>query len=283
MSGRILLLGVSGQVGTAIARLLDDVVAPSRREFDLTVINERSTRELIDEIRPTAVVNCAGYNMVDRAEAEPDLAHTVNGAAVGILAEMTGDARIPFVTFSTDYVFDGQTTEPYVESSDPNPINAYGRSKLLGEQLAFEANPDSLVIRTSWVISGTRRNFVTKILELAAIGKPFNVVNDQHGCPTIADDLAIAAIEALSLGTNGLLHITNTGATTWFDLAKAAVSAAGLDDRLVVPCSTSDYPTPARRPTYSVLGSERFADLRLNPLPTWQESLREIVNSPGSN
>ena len=233
-------------MGTALTRAHRDVVAPGHGELDLTSITKSGALELIDAVQATAVVNCAGYSKVDRAEEEADLAHTINGAAVGVLAAATGEARIPFVTFSTDYVFDGHATEPYLESSHPNPINAYGQSKLLGEELAFDAHQDSLVIRTSWVISGTHPNFVTKVLDLAMAGRPFDVVDDQHGCPTIADDLARAVLEALSLGATGLLHLTNSGATTWSDLAKAVVAAAGLDEQLVVPSSTSEYSTSAR-------------------------------------
>ncbi len=153
MSRRTLLLGGSGQVGTALKAALDDVIAPSRSELDLATADLDSVHRLVAEIRPEVVVNCAAYTAVDRAEDETTLAEIVNGRAVGILAEIAARAGIPLVTFSTDYVFDGSADSPYLESSVTNPLNAYGRSKLLGEELALLSNPRTLIIRTSWVIS----------------------------------------------------------------------------------------------------------------------------------
>jgi dTDP-4-dehydrorhamnose reductase len=201
----------------------------------------------------------------------------VNGTSVGILAEVAAEAQIPFVTYSTDYVFDGQGREPYVESSPTDPINAYGASKLIGERLALQANPRTLVIRTSWVISGTHPNFVATMLRLAGEGRSVRVVNDQHGCPTVATDLARATLQAMKTSATGLLHLTNAGATTWFELARTAVALAGLDSDLIQPCPTEEYPTPARRPSYSVLGSERIEGLGMNALPPWQDSLPDVV------
>jgi dTDP-4-dehydrorhamnose reductase len=181
------------------------------------------------------------------------------------------------VTFSTDYVFNGRSSEPYLESSIPDPVNTYGRSKLAGERSSIDANPQSLVIRTSWVVSGTHPNFVATMLRLAKNGEPFQVVIDQHGCPTVADDLATATINALSESVTGLLHLTNQGPATWFELAVEAVSSAGLDPGLVLPCSTTDFPTRAKRPAYSVLGSERLEHLAVSPLPAWRSSLPDLV------
>jgi dTDP-4-dehydrorhamnose reductase len=273
----ILLLGGSGQVGTALTRRLGLVTAPTRSAFDLATASSESTRRMIGEIRPEAIVNCAGYTAVDRAEEEEGLADAINGSAVGTLAMVAAELAIPFVTFSTDYVFDGRAGTPYLESSPPDPINSYGRSKLIGERLALAVNPRTLVVRTSWVVSGTHPNFVATMLRLTREGHSVNVVDDQHGCPTIADDLAAATVRAMSLGANGVVHLTNRGATTWFGLARAAVVEAGLDAGLVVPCTTEDYPTAARRPAYSVLGSERIAEIGIDPLPPWQESLGPVV------
>jgi dTDP-4-dehydrorhamnose reductase len=273
----LLLLGRSGQVGTALAGLRDDVIAPGRRELDLAVLDLGQARDLVTSLRPTAIVNCAAYTAVDAAESDVATAGRVNGTSVGILAEVAAEAQIPFVTYSTDYVFDGQGREPYVESSPTDPINAYGASKLIGERLALQANPRTLVIRTSWVISGTHPNFVATMLRLADEGRSLRVVNDQHGCPTIATDLARATLEALEASATGLLHLTNAGATTWFDLARTAVGLAGLDSDLIQPCPTEEYPTPAFRPAYSVLGSERIESLGMSLLPPWQNSLPGVV------
>jgi len=275
----VLLLGGTGQVGTAIAKHLDHVIAPTRDEFDLAEATPNSVEQLFDANRPDVVINCAAYTAVDRAEDEQAVANMVNGDAVGLLARVTHEVGIRLVTFSTDYVFDGTASGEYLESSPTNPINAYGRSKLLGEQLALDANPNSLVIRTSWVISGTHPNFVATVLRLAAGGKPLAVVDDQHGCPTIADDLALLTLGAVAAEASGILHISNQGPTTWFDLARAAVELAGKDPELVSPCSTAEYPTRATRPSNSVLGSERLVGLGINPLPHWKGSLPGVVEA----
>ncbi len=277
MSRRTLLLGGSGQVGTALKAALDDVIAPSRSELDLATADLDSVHRLVAEIRPEVVINCAAYTAVDRAEDETTLAEIVNGRAVGILAEIAARAGIPLVTFSTDYVFDGSADSPYLESSVTNPLNAYGRSKLLGEELALLSNPRTLIIRTSWVISRTHPNFVSTMLRLAREGREIKVVDDQRGCPTVADHLAVATIEALHRDATGLLHITNQGDTSWFHLAVAAITAAGLDPALVDPCPTSEYPTKAARPAYSVLGSERTSELGLTSLPPWQDALADML------
>lgn len=274
----ILLLGGSGQLGTAMKGLLSDYVAPPRAELDLGRIDRDRVHEVVSTTRPHVVVNCAAYTAVDKAEEEEDLATKVNGYAVGVLAEVTAGHGIPLVTFSTDYVFDGTGSTPYLESDATEPINAYGRSKLVGERLALEANPHALVIRTSWVISGTHLNFVATMLRLASQGKELTVVDDQHGRPTVADDLARATLDAIEKGASGLLHLTNEGTTTWFGLARASIEIAGIDPGLIQPCRTEDYPTPAARPAYSVLESERREALGLDPLPHWHDSLPALVN-----
>ncbi len=272
-----MLLGGSGQVGTALSKRLEKVTAPARKSFDLAAVTADDVRRLIRVTDADVVINCAGYTAVDRAEDEPDIALRINGEAVRLLAEATAIESVPLVTFSTDYVFNGRSSEPYLESSTPDPVNTYGASKLAGERSSIEANPLSLVIRTSWVVSDTHPNFVATMLRLAKSGEPFQVVSDQHGCPTIADDLAAATISALSESITGLLHLTNQGPATWFELAVEAVGSAGLDPGLVLPCSTADFPTRAKRPAYSVLESERLEHLAVSPLPGWRSSLPDLV------
>jgi dTDP-4-dehydrorhamnose reductase len=270
----LLITGGSGQLGSAVHRLLPDAAAPTRREVDLARPEDVSAA--LARFRPGGIINCAAYTAVDRAEQEEAPATAINGTSVGAMAGYAAAAGIPFVTFSTDYVFDGSATEPYVESSPIAPLNAYGRSKAAGERAALEAYPGSLVIRTSWLVSATHPNFVATMLRLAR-RQPLRVVDDQVGCPTMADDLAAGAIEAMKAGVTGILHITNRGTATWFELARTAVEVAGLDPSRVTACTTADYPTPARRPRYSVLGSERRSSLGLQPLPHWRASLPSIV------
>lgn len=271
----IVVTGSGGQLGTALMKAIPGAVGIDRTVLDLTLTD--SIAPVLTDLRPDALINAAAFTAVDRAETEQELARTVNSTAVGEMARFAAGADIPFVTFSTDYVFDGTATEPYVESSPTSPVNAYGRGKLDGEHAAFAANPDTLVIRTSWVVSGTHPNFVATMLRLAGEHNEVRVVADQTGRPTIATDLAAATVTCLDRGATGLLHLTNEGTTTWFDLARTAVALAGGDVDRIQPCTTADYPTLARRPAYSVLGSERRADLGLAPLPDWRESIRAVV------
>jgi dTDP-4-dehydrorhamnose reductase len=258
--------------------MLSDVTAPTRSELDIARADREQLASLVDSSRPDVVINCVAYTAVDEAEKHEEESNKVNGYAVGCLAGISADSGVPLVTFSTDHVFDGQTSQPYVESSTCRPINAYGRSKLLGERLAFEANPRTLMIRTSWVISATHPNFVSKVLTSALRAQPVRAVDDQRGTPTIVSDLAAATIEAIEQAATGLLHLTNQGSATWFDLAQAAVEVAGLDPDLVTPCTTADYPTAAPRPAFSVLGSERLDEVGVSALPPWNESLSSVVN-----
>jgi dTDP-4-dehydrorhamnose reductase len=270
----MLITGGTGQLGTAMRRLVPDADFPVRTELDLS--DPAGVAAYLERTRPDAIVNCAAYTAVDRAEEEEDLATVVNGLSVGTMARYAAAAAIPFVTFSTDYVFDGTATEPYLESHPTDPINAYGRSKLIGEQAALEAHEGALVIRTSWVISGTHPNFVATMLRLAAERDTLSVVADRRGCPTCVEDLAPAALSALRSGASGLLHLTNSGETTWHELASTAIAEAGLE-ATVTPITTDEYPTPAKRPAYSVLGSERRDHLGLAPLPDWRETLPKVV------
>lgn len=270
----IVVTGAGGQLGTAFREVWREAHFLNRGDLDLA---GSGIAETLDAYAPSAIVNCAAYTAVDAAESDEATASQVNGRAVGTLAAYAARRRIPLVTFSSDYVFAGTAHEPYVESSPTGPINAYGRTKLEGERAALREHPDALVVRTSWVVSATHPNFVASILRLSAERDSLSVVADQHGCPTIALDLARATARALEAGVTGLLHLTNRGATTWFGLAQRVVELSGRDPAMVEPCATEDYPTAARRPAYSVLGSERLPDLGIGMLPHWEESLPGVV------
>ena len=271
--GEIVVTGASGQLGTAFRSQIPEARFLTRADLDLMELE--TIGPTVDRLNPSAIINCGAYTAVDAAEQDFLTAQAVNGDAVAALAVTAARAGIPFVTFSTDYVFDGTGTRPYVESDATDPINAYGRSKLAGEVAAL-TYPGSLVIRTSWVISRTHPNFVATMLRLAR-QQTLSVVDDQWGCPTIADDLAEATLNAMSVGATGLLHLTNQGSTTWFQLARTALDLGGLEPDRIQPCPTQDYPTPARRPAFSVLGSERRQALGLSPLPHWKSSLAGVV------
>ncbi len=273
----ILVTGAAGQLGSAFLRLLgDEALGLTRAELDLEDLD--AIGPAVTSRRPALVINCAAYTAVDRAEEQPERARTLNARAVERLAAAALVAGAGFVTFSTDYVFSGDAAEPYVESSPTGPLNVYGATKLEGEGRALAAHPRALVVRTSWVLSGTHDNFVTTMLRLAARGGA-RVVDDQTGRPTLVDDLAPAVMAAVEAGATGLLHLTNQGETTWCALAKEAVALAGHDPATIEPITTSEYPTAAARPRYSVLASERLAWLGLAPLPHHRDGLLPLVAS----
>jgi dTDP-4-dehydrorhamnose reductase len=270
----MLILGSTGQLGTAFCRLRLDARAVDRAALDLTRLDRISA--VLDELRPDALVNCAAYTRVDAAEDDEEAARAVNALAVGEMAAWAKRRSVPFLTFSTDYVFDGSLRRPYLEGDLPNPLGAYGRTKLEGERRALEAHPGALIVRTSWVISGTHPNFVATILRRSQ-EQTLRVVDDQHGCPTVVDDLARVSLQALERGVSGILHLTNAGPTTWYELARTAVTLGGGDPERIQPCTTADYPTRASRPAFSVLGSDRLTSSGVDPLPPWRESLPAVV------
>jgi dTDP-4-dehydrorhamnose reductase len=271
----IVVTGALGQLGTAFGRILgDEARYIDIEEVDLT--DAEATRSVIAGFDPSLIINCAAYTAVDAAEEDEATARAVNAVAVSNLATVAGDLGARLATFSTDYVFDGTKQGPYLEDDEPNPINAYGRTKLEGERLALAANPDTLVIRTSWLLSGTHPNFAATMLRLMAEG-PVRVVDDQFGHPTFVDDLAAGTLRALDAQATGLLHLANQGTTTWFGLAREIAEAAGLDPDRVQPVGTETFPRPAARPANSVLESGRLADLGIDPLPDYHPSLAEAV------
>jgi len=277
----IVVTGSNGQLGTAFRRLLgDDGEYLTRR--DLALDDVASIRPALERLRPSVVINCAAYTAVDRAEEHEDMARIVNAAAVGELASVAADIGASLVTFSSDYVFDGTKEGAYIETDQTNPINAYGRTKLEGERLCLDANPEALVTRTSWVMSGTHPNFAATMLRLIGEGE-VDVVDDQRGHPTFVDDLAVGTMAALDAGATGILHLTNAGVATWYDLAREIAAAAGLDVDRVRPTTTAQFPSAATRPANSVLESVRFDELGLEPLPDYHESLQAAVAQLGAS
>lgn len=270
----ILIVGKGGQLGTAFKRLYRED-AENLGQDRLDLVYRGDIRPALDRLAPARLVNAAAHTQVDRAEEEEGYAYAVNAAAVEEMAAWAADHDVPFVTFSTDYVFDGRSDRPYLESDPPAPRSAYGRTKLAGERMALAVNPATLVVRTSWLVSGTHPNFLASILRQARRG-PLRVVDDQRGRPTVVDDLAAMTDRAWRSGASGVLHVANTGEATWYEFARAAVAEAGLDPDLVSPCASAEFPTAAERPRYSVLGSERLPTLGIEP-PHWQESLPAVV------
>lgn len=271
----IAVVGASGQLGSALVRVLGpSCAALTRSDFDIT--DTGTMRAVLTDLKPDAIINAAAYTAVDRAETERDAAFAANARAVGEMSELAADIGAGFVTFSTDYVFDGTSVDGYGEAAEPNPLNVYGATKLEGERRALDAHPGSLVIRTSWVLSGTHPNFAATIVERMRVG-PVQVVDDQFGRPTVADDLAVASLTALRAGAAGLLHLTNSPTVSWYQLAQACAALADLDVESIEPVPTVDVPGRARRPRMSALVSERLAEWGLDPLPDWRQSLPAVV------
>ena len=266
---RVLITGAEGQVGRELVEVFSgpragseaDVVACSRTMLD--VADRDQCLQVLAAVRPDAVVHAGAYTDVDGCETEPDRAWAVNALGTRNLAEAARMAGARVCYLSTDYVFDGASARPYTEWDTTNPVSVYGRSKLAGEAAL---GPDDTVVRTSWVCGRHGRNFVKTVLGRATKGEPLTVVDDQHGCPTFADDLA-GMIRRLVVGRRpGIFHVTNQGPTTWYGFAADIVAAAGLDPGLVSPIASSELRPvrPAPRPANSVLDN---AALRLSGIP----------------
>ncbi|MEI6485815.1 MAG: dTDP-4-dehydrorhamnose reductase [Sphingomonadales bacterium] len=254
---RVLVAGSGGQLGRALAASVPEgstLIAPPEAEFD--ICNESTVAAVVAAARPDLVINAAAWTAVDKAEAEEAAALQVNAVAVTYLAQAAADAGARFVQVSTDYVFDGEACHPYRPDTPPNPASAYGRTKLAGELAAAAHHPAPLILRTAWVYAAEGSNFVRTMLRLMASRDEVNVVADQIGTPTHAASLA-RAIWALQ-SHSGIFHWTDAGTASWYDFAVAIQDEAlalGLLPRAVpiIPITTIDYPTPARRPAWSVL------------------------------
>jgi dTDP-4-dehydrorhamnose reductase len=281
---RILVTGKDGQVGQALTHLFPpgvEVVAAGRERCDLT--NQQAIRDLVRQVSPDVIVNAAAYTAVDKAEAEPDLCFAVNAAAPRVLADEAARLDAFLVHYSTDYVFDGQKAEPYVESDPIHPLGVYGASKAEGEAAIAASVGRWLVLRTSWVYAPQGKNFLLTMLRLAAERPELRVVDDQVGAPTSAAAIAAATVRLLdeyALGRtelpSGVYHMTAGGSTSWCGFARAIVNSFNPRPR-VVAISTSAYPTPAQRPKNSVLSNEKFARIFGFRLASWQEQLAQVM------
>jgi dTDP-4-dehydrorhamnose reductase len=281
MSVKVLITGAGGQLGTDLVRAFSaepadarayQVVACTQAELDLA--DRDSILGVITTVEPDVVIHAGAWTAVDACEADPDRAFRVNALGtrhVQHAARIVG-ARVCYV--STDYVFDGTATEPYNEWARPNPMSVYGRSKWGGE---LEIDPGNTIARSTWMSGASGGNFVKTILRLAGEGDELRVVDDQRGNPSFSGDVA-PAIKRLVVGRYpGVFHITNSGEATWFEFAQAILAAAGLDPARVLPISTAEYPTAARRPAYSVLDNAAMRLHGLPLLPDWNETLERLV------
>jgi len=282
---KILVTGANGQLGWELGQLASNYpafkfVLVDRSQLDLAF--PESFEKIIQTIAPDCIINTAAYTAVDKSETEKELSYTVNATAVETLAVICKNLVIPFITYSTDYVFDGAATAPYNTSTKVDPVNYYGSTKAAGEKMAMEANEDSIVIRTSWVFSSHGNNFVKTMLRLMKERDQLKIVADQKGRPTYAKDLALATmkmIEAMNAGktVKGIYHFANGGETTWFDFAATIKAIAGLTCD-VQPIETKDFPTPAKRPAYSVLDTSKIEQDVEVDIRHWEDALKECIN-----
>lgn len=291
---RILLLGKWGQLGWELHRALcplGEVIAKDFPEIDL--VQGAEVRQLVREVKPQVIVNATAYTAVDKAESEPELAMAINTVAVGILAEEALRMDAALIHYSTDYVFDGTKGAPYREDDVPNPINVYGKSKLLGEKAIEDVGGVYLILRTSWVYSLRRASFVTKVLEWARKQSTLRIVTDQVSNPTWCRMLAEVTAQLLAMGgrdlidwlreRRGLYHLAGWGYASRFDWAQAILDHDPHKEEQVVrelqPARTGDFPTAARRPLFSALDCKRFERTFGLSLPHWEVALHMAMEA----
>lgn len=284
---KILVTGSNGQLGSELKELAPlhpnfEFVFLTRNELPLN--DNAAIREAILNHRPAFVVNCAAYTAVDKAESEKKEAFQVNSLAVEAMAQACADVAARFIHISTDYVFDGTRQALLKEEDAVAPINTYGDTKLAGEQKALSVNPDSVIIRTSWVYSFYGKNFVKTMMRLMSEKERISVVNDQFGSPTYATDLARAILQIITSGQwhPGIFHFSNDGVITWFDFAKE-IGRQLQTNCDIQPTTTDNFPTPAKRPAYSAMDKGKIQQQYEVVLRPWKDSLQECMEKLKAN
>lgn len=283
---KVLIVGGKGQLGRCLQASAPDGAHIFCHGSDTLDITDKSAVDAaVREVRPDILFNAAAYTAVDKAESEEDIALAVNATAVGFLADAAREAGARFVHVSTDFVFDGRANMSYRTDAEPNPLSAYGRTKLAGE---YAAGGDALIVRTAWVYAPAGGNFVRTMLRLMGQNPQIRVIADQIGTPTYAPDLAQALWTLADKQAVGTFHYTDSGVASWYDFAVAIQEealAAGLLETAVpiIPIATSDYPTPAVRPQFSVLDKSATSALLGGPAPHWRVNLRRMIATIARN
>ena len=292
---KILLTGVNGQVGHALKTKLAEyeVIALSREQLDLTKTHD--IRRIVREIKPTLIINPAAYTAVDKAETEPELAYAINAKAAQILAEEAARLNAGIIHFSTDYVYDGTKTSPYVETDEVNPVSVYGKSKLAGEEAIRQVALPHLILRTSWVYGAYGKNFLKTMLRLATEREELRIVGDQFGAPTSSESIADSVVKLVNVwqpeheNQTGIVHFTNAGETSWHGFSCEIVNQynALLADKdwpalkanvdSIAAITTADYPTPAARPANSCLNNSKLKQVFGIELPLWKTALQQVM------
>ncbi len=277
----ILVTGKNGQLGSELEMLHFSYptyqwIFVDVDEMDLT--SKTSIDEAFEKYKPTVVVSCGAYTAVDKAETDKEIAEMINATAVGIIAENCKKLNADLIHISTDYVFDGEGTSPYKPDQPTDPLNHYGLTKRDGEVLAQQNNDKTIIIRTAWVYSSFGKNFVKTMMRLMNERPEISVVNDQIGSPTYAKDLARVIVKIITSTEKkyGIYHFTNEGVISWYDFTEEIKDIAGLSC-LIHPIPSSQFPTPAKRPSYSVLDKKSLVQDYGIKLKDWKESLRECM------
>lgn len=280
----ILVTGVNGQLGTSIQKLSPDYTYKMffTCKDNLDITKQQEILEFITHNDIQAIINCAAYTLVDKAEDEKDLAFEINSKGIENLAKISKEKDILLVHISTDYVFDGTNYKPYTETDTTNPQSIYGITKLQGENALISVNPkNSIIIRTAWVYSEYQSNFVKTILKLAKDKDTLNIIYDQVGTPTYADDLAKTILDILPKIQNDkveIYHYTNEGVVSWYDFAKEIIKMAKLTCK-IEPIETKDYPVPATRPHFSLLNKTKIKKKFNIKIPYWKDSLDKCLRN----
>ena len=277
MKRNIIVLGHGGQLGSELADISTkhNIVFVTFEEVDVT--DPEALQNTLSKGWDFCI-NASAYTAVDLAETEREIAYKVNATAVENMAKLCNKYEIDFIHISTDYVFNGQGTRPYLEKDPTDPVNYYGESKLKGEEFALENQPNTYIIRTSWVYSTYGKNFVKTMLNLAATRTELNVVGDQVGAPTYARDLARAIFKIIDLDNKkyGIYHYSNAGITNWAEFAQTIFDIRKLPVK-VNPITTAEYPTPAKRPSYSCMNINKIQETFGIKIPGWKTSLEEML------
>lgn len=278
----ILVTGSNGQLGRELMEISGfypklNFTFTDVAEFDIT--KQAEIKKFIAENPVDLLINCAAYTAVDKAESEPEAAHLVNMVAPGLLAAEAASQGFAMIHISTDYVFSGQSYKPYTEADDPGPVSEYGKCKLGGEQAILNSGAKAMVIRTSWLYSAFGHNFLKTILRLGKEKPELKVVFDQIGTPTYAGDLAKCILDIISnhsIPPASVYHYSNEGCCSWYDFAKVIAEHEGLPCK-IVPIRTSEYPTPAPRPLYSVLDKSKIKSDYGIDIPWWKDSIHQCL------
>ena len=274
----VIVTGITGQLGYDVAAELDrrgeEFIATTRKEIDLS--DEKSIKDFIQRHSPSAVIHCAAYTAVDKAESEAELALTINGLGTRYIAEACREVGAKLLYPSTDYVFGGDGNKPYEINDEKTPCNVYGKSKLLGEDSVRALNRKHFIVRISWVFGKNGKNFVKTMLNLAAKNKKVRVVMDQIGSPTYTKDLAPLLVDMIHTEKYGTYHATNEGFCSWADFAKEIFKQAKKNVE-VEEIFTVDYPLPARRPFNSRMSKKSLDDAGFERLPAWQDAVKRYL------